>query len=51
MKVTKLSSGNYRVRIFVKTASGKQIRKSFTGLGKKRLSEKLSAIFWITKRP
>lgn len=37
MKATKLPSGNYRVRIFVKTASGKQIRKSFTGPGKKEV--------------
>ena len=37
MKATKLPSGNYRVRIFVKTASGKQIKKSFTGPGKKEV--------------
>ena len=37
MKAAKLPSGNYRVRIFVKTASGKQIRKSFTGPGKKEV--------------
>lgn len=37
MKATKLPSGNYRIRVFVKTASGKPIRKSFTGSSKKEV--------------
>lgn len=36
MKATKLPSGNYRVRVFIKT-NGKPIRKSFTGTSKKEV--------------